>query len=61
MVKTLERALRAEHRFAVANSHWSDGTCDGVICEVVRALKVILQEERRDICEWVDVVYSGSN
>ena len=55
-MKTLERALRVEHRFAVANSPWSNGTCERMMREVVRALKAILQEEKRDIREWVDVV-----
>ena len=55
-VKTLEGALRVEHRFAVANSPWSKGTCERMMREVVRALKAILQEERRDIREWMDVV-----
>ena len=54
-MKTLEGALRVEHRFAVANSPWSNGTCDWMMREAVRALKAILQE-RRDVREWVDVV-----
>ena len=56
VMKTLQGAQRVEIRFAVANSHWSNGTCERMMREVVRALKAILQEERRDICEWVDVV-----
>ena len=39
VMKTLEGALRVEHRFAVANSPWSNGTCERMIREVVRALK----------------------
>ena len=54
-VMTLEGALQVEHRFAVANSPWSNGTHERMMREVVRALKIILQE-RRDIHEWVDVV-----
>ena len=56
VMKTLEGALRVEHRFAVANSPWSNGTCERMIHEVVRALKKKNQEERRDTREWVDVV-----
>ena len=56
VLKTLEGALRLEHRFAVDNSPWSNETCEWMMREVVRALKAILQEERRDIREWVDVV-----
>ena len=48
LVKTLEGALRVEHRFTVANLPWSNGTCERMMREVVRALKAILQE-RRDI------------
>ena len=55
-MKTLEGALRVEHRFAVANSPWSNGPYEQMMREVVRALKAILQEGRRDIREWVDVV-----
>ena len=51
VMKTLEGALQVEHRFAVANSPWSNGTCERMMCEVVLALKTILQEERRDIRE----------
>ena len=54
--KALEGALRVEHSFAIANSPWSNGTCERMIREVVRALKAILQEERRDIRGWMDVV-----
>ena len=50
VMKTLEGALRVKHRFPVVKSPWSICTCE------VRVLKAILQEERRDICEWVDVV-----
>ena len=43
-----------EHRFAVVNSPLSNG--GRIICEEMRALKAILQEKRRDIREWMDVV-----
>ena len=56
VMKTLEGALRMEHRFAVPNLPWLNGTCERMMREVVRALKAILQEERRNIREWVDVV-----
>ena len=55
-MKTPKGALRVEHRFAVANSPWSNGTCEWMMREVVRTLKSPLQEERRDIRESVDVV-----
>ena len=53
--KMLEEALRVEHRFAVANLPCLSGTCERMMREVVRALRSIMQEERRDIREWVDV------
>ena len=56
VVKTLEGALPAEYMFTVANSSWSNGTNERMMLEAVRALKAILQEERRDIREGVDVV-----
>ena len=56
VMKTLEGELRVEHRFAVASSPWSNGTCECRIREVVHVLKAILQEERHDIRECVDVV-----
>ena len=46
VMRTLEGALWVEHRFAVTKSSWSNGLCKWMMREVVRALKVILQEER---------------
>ena len=56
VMKTLEKMLWVELRVAVANRPWSNGICERLMREVVRALKAILQEERRDIRKWVDVV-----
>ena len=56
VMKTLEGALRMEHRVAVGTSPSSNGTCERKMREVVRALKAILQDERCDIREWVDVM-----
>ena len=42
VIKTLERALRVEHRIVVANSPRSNSTCEGMMREVVRALKAIM-------------------
>ena len=56
VIKTPERELRVEHRFAVAISPWSNGTCERMMREVVRAFKAVSQEERRDIRERMDVV-----
>ena len=56
VMNTLPGTLRVEHRFAVANSPWSNGNCERMMREVVRTLKAILREERRDIRESVDVM-----
>ena len=56
VMKTLEGALRVEYSFAVANSSWSNGTCERMMREVVRALKAISQEKMLNTREWVDVV-----
>ena len=45
-----------EHRFAVANSPWSNCTCERMMPEEVHALKIL--QERRDIREWMNVVPS---
>ena len=55
-MKTLERTLPVEHSFAVASLPWSNGTREWMMREVVRALKAILQDERLDIHEGVEVV-----
>ena len=40
----LSDALKVDHRFAVAYTPWSNGTCERMVREVVRALKSILSE-----------------
>ena len=52
----LRTALRVEHEFAVAYSPWSNGTCERMVKEVVRSLRSILSEQRREVSEWVDVL-----
>ena len=52
----LREALHVDHRFAVAYSPWSNGTCERMVKEVVRALRSILLEQRREVTEWVDVL-----
>ena len=37
VIKTLEGALRVEHRFAVASSPRSNSTCERMMREVMRA------------------------
>ena len=43
VVKMLEGVLRVEHKLTVADSPWSNGTCERMMREVVRA-KAFLQE-----------------
>ncbi|CAM9575818.1 unnamed protein product, partial [Sphacelaria rigidula] len=52
----LREALRVDHHFAVACSAWSNGTCERMVKEVVRALRSVLLEQRRAVSEWVDVL-----
>lgn len=47
--------IRVEYWFAVANWRWSNGTCERIVRYNVSTLKAILQEERRGICEWVNI------
>ena len=48
--------LKVDHRFAVAYTPWSNGTCERMVRQVVRALKSILSEQRKQVAEWVDVL-----
>ena len=56
MMAALEKSLGIDRKFAVANSPWSNGTCERMMREVVRTLKAMLQEERRSTRDWVDLV-----
>ena len=40
----------------MAYTPWSNGTCERMVREVVRALKPILSEQRKQVAEWVDVL-----
>ena len=46
VMKTLEGALRVEHRFAVANSPWSNGAYEQTLREVVRVEGSVTGEAR---------------
>ena len=56
VIAQLSDALKVDHRFAVAYTPWSNGTCERMVREVVRALKSILSEQRNQVAEWVDVL-----
>ena len=56
VIAQLSDALKVDHRFSVAYTPWSNGTCERMVREVVRALKSILSEQRKQVAEWVDVL-----
>ena len=56
VIAQLSDALKVDYRFAVAYTPWSYGTCELMVREVVRALKSILLEQRKQVAEWVDVL-----
>ena len=56
VIAQLSDALKVNHRFAVAYTPWSNGTCERMVREVVRALKFIFPEQRNQVAEWVDVL-----
>ena len=53
VIAQLGDALKVDNRFAVAYTPWSNGTCEGMVREVVRALKSILSEQRKQAAEWL--------
>ena len=52
----LSDALKVHHRFAVAYTPLSNGTCERLVREVVRALKSILSEQRKQVAQGFDVL-----
>ena len=48
MMAALEKSVGVDKRFSVANSPWSNGAYERMLREVVRMLKAMIQEERRD-------------
>ena len=50
----LEKSLGIDRKFSIANSPWSNGTCERMMREVVRTFMV--QEERRHTRDWVELV-----
>ena len=56
VIAQLSDALKVDHRFAVAYTPWSNGSCERMVGEVVRALKSNLSQQRKQVAEWVDVL-----
>ena len=54
MITQLSDTLKVDYRFAVAYTPWSNSTCERMVREVIRALKSILSEQRKQVAEWVD-------
>ena len=50
----LSDALKVDHRFAVAYTPWSNGTCERMVREFFRALESVFSEQRKQVAEWVD-------
>ena len=48
VMETREKALQVEHWFAVSNSPWTNGTCERMMREVVRAVISNFEGEARD-------------
>ena len=59
VIAQLSDALKADHRFAVAYTPWSNGTCERMVREVVRALKSILSEQRKQVAH--GLAHGGSS
>ena len=55
-MNALEKSLGVDRRFSVANSPWSNGTCERMMREVVRTLKAMIHEERRTAQDSVELV-----
>ena len=49
VIAQLSDALKVDHRFAVTYTPWSNGTCERMVREVVRALKSTLSEQRKQV------------
>ena len=56
VIAQLSIALKVDNRSAVAYTPWSNGTCERMVRDVVRALKSILSAQRKQVAEWVDVL-----
>ena len=56
MMAALEKSPGVDRRFSVANSPWSNGTCERMMRDVVRTLKAMIHKERRTAQGWVEFV-----
>ena len=56
VMAALERSLGVDRQFSVANSSRSNDRCERMMREVVRTLKAMIQEERRNTQDWIELV-----
>ena len=56
VIAQLSDALQVKQHFAVAYTPWSNGACERMVKEVIRALRSILPEQRRPASDWVNVL-----
>ena len=56
VIAQLSDALQVKQHFAVAYTPWSNGACERMVKEVIRALRSILSEQRRPVSDWVNVL-----
>ena len=56
LMTALEKSLGVDRKFSDVNSPWSNGTCEQMMHEVVRTQKTMIQEERRNTQDWVELV-----
>lgn len=48
--------LRANHPLAFIYLPWPNGACKRIVQQVVRVLKAMLDEEKRDLYDWISLV-----
>ena len=51
VIAQLSDALQVKQHFAVAYTPWSNGACERMVKEVIRALRSILSEQRRPVSD----------
>lgn len=56
VMRALGKALKLDRRSVVASSPWSNDNYEEQYMEIFLAMKVLLQEERRDLGEQVGLV-----
>lgn len=55
-LQLVAESVGTSHRFAVANSAWTNGTVEHMMRELVRIFKVLHNEKRCPLADWVLIV-----